>query len=43
MSKATVNRYIKALLDAKIIYECTRFDMKSKKAIQGEKKIIYLI
>ena len=38
ISKATVTRYIQALLDAKIIYECYRFDMKSKKAIKGEKK-----
>jgi hypothetical protein len=38
ISKATVSRYIRALLDAKIIYECPRFDMKSKRALQGEKK-----
>ena len=38
ISKATVSRYIQALLDAKIIYECTKFDMKSKKMIKGEKK-----
>lgn len=38
ISKTTVNRYIQALLDAKIIYECSRFDMKSKKSINGEKK-----
>lgn len=37
-TKRTVNRYIQALLDAKIIYECSRYDMKSKKAMQGEKK-----
>ena len=36
ISKATVSRYIQALLDAKIIYECTKFDMKSKKMIKGE-------
>ena len=34
----TLNRYIKALTDAKILYECNRFDMKSKKSIRGEKK-----
>ena len=38
IGKATVSRYIKALLDAKILYECPRFDMKSKRSIQGEKK-----
>ena len=38
ISKATVSRYIKALLDAKILYECPRFDIKSKKSLSGEKK-----
>lgn len=38
ISEATIARYIKALLDAKILYECPRFDMKSKKSINGEKK-----
>lgn len=38
ISKATVSKYIQALLDAKIIYECSRFDMKSKKSMKGEKK-----
>ncbi len=38
ISEATVARYIKALLDAKILYECPRFDMKSKKSLNGEKK-----
>lgn len=38
ISKGTVTRYIQALLDSKIIYECSRFDMKSKKSIKGEKK-----
>ena len=37
-TKVTVSKYIQALLDAKIIYECSRYDMKSKKAIKGEKK-----
>ncbi len=36
--KATVSRYIKALLDAKILHECQRFDMKSKRSLNGEKK-----
>ena len=38
ITKATVSRYIKALLDAKILYECPRFDIKSKKGLSGEKK-----
>ena len=38
IGKATVSRYIRALVDAKILYECNRFDMKSKKALSGEKK-----
>ncbi len=38
ISEATIARYITALLDAKILYECPRFDMKSKKSLSGEKK-----
>ena len=38
VSRLTVTNYIKHLLNAKIIYECDRFDMKSKKALSGEKK-----
>ena len=38
ISEVTIARYIRALLDAKIIYECQRFDMKSKKSLSGEKK-----
>lgn len=38
ISKATVSRYINALLDAKILYECPRFDIKSKRSLSGEKK-----
>ncbi|MCR5781416.1 MAG: ATP-binding protein [Clostridia bacterium] len=38
ISEVTMARYVKALLDAKIIYECPRFDMKSKKSMSGEKK-----
>ncbi len=34
----TVSKYIKTLVDAKILYECDRFDMKSKKYLRGEKK-----
>lgn len=38
ISEATAARYVKALLDAKIMYECPRFDLKSKKSLSGEKK-----
>ena len=38
ISRETLSRYIKALCDAKIIYECKRFDTKSKKILSGEKK-----
>ena len=34
----TVNRYIEALVSAKIIMPCDRFDMKSRKSLKGEKK-----
>lgn len=37
-TRATVAKYITALVDAKILYECDRFDMKSKKTLSGEKK-----
>ncbi len=38
ISEATIARYIKALLDSKILCECPRFDIKSKKSLSGEKK-----
>lgn len=38
ISKTTLGRYIRSLVDAKIIYECDRFDMKSKRMLSGEKK-----
>ena len=38
IKRATVSKYIQVLLDAKILYACDRFDMKTKRAIQGEKK-----
>lgn len=38
VGEVTIAKYIKALLDAKIIYECPRFDMKSKRFLSGEKK-----
>ena len=38
ITRATVSKYIDALVDAKILYECNHFDMKSKKSLSGEKK-----
>lgn len=38
ISRATVTRYIKILIDAKILYECKRFDIKSKKSLSGKQK-----
>lgn len=38
IKRETVNRYIDALSSAKIIMQCDRFDMKSRKSLTGEKK-----
>ena len=38
IKRETLNRYIQILVDSKILYECNRFDMKSRKSIVGEKK-----
>ena len=38
ITRATVAKYISVLVDAKILYACDRFDMKSKRALKGEKK-----
>lgn len=38
VSRQSVARYIQALVDAKVLYECNRFDMKSRKSLSGEKK-----
>ncbi|MCD7826377.1 MAG: ATP-binding protein [Clostridiaceae bacterium] len=38
ITRPTVTKYIQTLVDAKILYECSRFDMKSKKSLSGEKK-----
>lgn len=38
VTRQTVSKYIQILTDAKILYECNRFDMKSKKSLSGEKK-----
>jgi len=34
----TLNNYLKILENAKIIYKCPRFDVKSKKSLRGEQK-----
>lgn len=38
IGRSTVAKYVQTLVDAKILYECNRFDMKSKRALSGEKK-----
>ena len=38
ITRATVAKYISVLVNAKILYACDRFDMKSKRALKGEKK-----
>lgn len=38
IKRETLNRYIQILVDSKILYECNRFDMKSRKSVAGEKK-----
>jgi predicted AAA+ superfamily ATPase len=38
IKRETLDRYLLILEDAKIISRCTRFDMKSRKSLQGERK-----
>ncbi len=38
IKRETLRHYIDILKDAKILYECSRFDLKSKKSISGEQK-----
>ena len=38
IGRTTLNRYIQAMVDAKVIIPCDRFDMKSKRSLSGEKK-----
>ena len=38
IGRATLARYIHLLVDAKILYVCNRFDMKSKRSLSGENK-----
>jgi uncharacterized protein len=36
--KETIRRYVETLLNAKILNECKRFDLKSRKSLQGSEK-----
>ena len=38
IKRQTIVRYINALVSAKVIMSCDRFDMKSRKSLTGEKK-----
>ncbi len=38
IKRETINRYIEILENAKIIYKCPRFDVKSKSSMKGEQK-----
>lgn len=38
ITRETLNRYIQILVDAKILYKCERFDLKSRRSISGEQK-----
>ena len=38
IKEATLLRYITALVDAKILYPCQNFDLKSKRSLKGERK-----
>ena len=38
IKRETLHRYINVLIDAKILYPCNRFDLKSRKSISGEEK-----
>ena len=38
ITRQTLSKYIQTLVDAKVLYACDRFDLKSRKSIAGEKK-----
>ena len=38
MKRETLNRYIEILENAKILYRCPRFDMKSRRSLRGDQK-----
>ena len=38
MERRTISAYIQMLVDAKVLYKCQRFDLKSRKSLRGEEK-----
>ena len=38
LKRETLNRYLRILEDAKILYRCNRFDLKSRRSLSGEQK-----
>ena len=38
IKRETLNRYIQTLVDAKILYRCSRFDLKSRRSLMREEK-----
>ena len=38
IQRKTISSYIQLLLNAKILYRCSRFDLKSQKSLKGEEK-----
>lgn len=38
IKRQTLQKYIQVLLDSKILYQCKRFDLKTKKSINGDQK-----
>ena len=38
IKRETLNRYIQILVDAKILYRCSRFDLKSRRSLMREEK-----
>ena len=40
IKRETLNRYIKILQDAKILYRCNRFDLKSRRSLAGGAEVL---
>ncbi len=38
IARETIARYVQILVDAKILYQCSRFDCKSRRTLSGEQK-----
>ena len=38
VERRTISAYIQMLVDAKVLYKCQRFDLKSRKSLRGEEK-----